>query len=200
MSSHHIVRDEQEPALILANLTGVPWEPIGNLLEWAPVVVCLESALDGAMDMGFHLDWVVVEQKEKWLASIQLHHPHVMEASADTAISRTIERLQAKDHREAHLVCENWQLYRSEWLALKHFQLIIVDVKARWHRVDEHFEKWLPAGVKLWIVPNEGPVEVTGTHNERLSAGHVHEINIKKEGRVSFRQPGTFFLGQAFES
>lgn len=36
MSSHHIVRDDQEPALIIANGAACSSELLGQLLEWSP--------------------------------------------------------------------------------------------------------------------------------------------------------------------
>ena len=39
MSSHHIVRDDQEPALIIANGASCSNELLGQLLEWSPIVI-----------------------------------------------------------------------------------------------------------------------------------------------------------------
>ena len=42
MSSHHIVRDDQEPALIITNGASCSEEElIGQLLEWSPFSDCL---------------------------------------------------------------------------------------------------------------------------------------------------------------
>ena len=46
MSSHHIVRDDQEPALIIANGAACSIELLGQLLEWSPLVVVLDSAME----------------------------------------------------------------------------------------------------------------------------------------------------------
>ena len=50
MSSHHIVRDDQEPALIIANGAVCQPELLGQLLEWSPLVVVLDSAMERVME------------------------------------------------------------------------------------------------------------------------------------------------------
>lgn len=42
MSSHHIVREKQEPALLIMDLNGFNDEHLGQLLEWNPTVLVNE--------------------------------------------------------------------------------------------------------------------------------------------------------------
>lgn len=56
MSSHHFVKENQEPALIIAN--GLPCDEslLGQLLEWSPYVIVLDGALDRVMSLGIKFD------------------------------------------------------------------------------------------------------------------------------------------------
>ena len=56
MSSHHIVREKQEPALIIANGESCSFELLGQLLEWSPFVVVLDSAINRVMPLGIKVD------------------------------------------------------------------------------------------------------------------------------------------------
>lgn len=56
MSSHHIVRDEQEPALLIANGAACDSELLGQLLEWSPTVVVLDSAIWRVLDLNIKVD------------------------------------------------------------------------------------------------------------------------------------------------
>ena len=38
MSSHHIVHDDQEPALIIANGAACSEELLGTTIEWSPLL------------------------------------------------------------------------------------------------------------------------------------------------------------------
>ena len=51
MSSHHIVKDDQEPALIIANGAACSQELLGQLLEWSPLVIVLDSAIERVLDL-----------------------------------------------------------------------------------------------------------------------------------------------------
>ena len=42
MSSHHIVREKQEPALLVLGLNNFSTELLGQLLEWNPTVITTE--------------------------------------------------------------------------------------------------------------------------------------------------------------
>lgn len=56
MSSHHVVTDKQEPALIIANGEVCSTELLGQLLEWNPLVMVLDGAMDRALDLGIKID------------------------------------------------------------------------------------------------------------------------------------------------
>lgn len=59
MSSHHIVRENQEPALLIADADAFPFTWIEQLLEWSPTVIVLESALEAVLSWGIKLDMVI---------------------------------------------------------------------------------------------------------------------------------------------
>ncbi|MES2618346.1 MAG: thiamine diphosphokinase [Bacteroidota bacterium] len=56
MSSHHIVREGQEPALIIANGAQCQPELLHQLLEWSPYIVVLDGALYDVLQTGIKFD------------------------------------------------------------------------------------------------------------------------------------------------
>ncbi len=56
MSSHHIVREKQEPALIIANGEACQSEIIEELLEWSPFVMVLDGAYERVHSLGIKID------------------------------------------------------------------------------------------------------------------------------------------------
>ena len=56
MSSHHFVKENQEPALIIAN--GMPCNQLllEGLLEWSPYIVVLDGAFEKVMSLGIKCD------------------------------------------------------------------------------------------------------------------------------------------------
>ena len=56
MSSHHFVKEDQEPALIIADASAVSFEKIQELLEWSPTVIVMESSLEMVLSWGIKMD------------------------------------------------------------------------------------------------------------------------------------------------
>ena len=56
MSSHHIVREKQEPALLIANGEQCSMDLMNQLLEWSPTVIVLDGAIDSVIDKGIKVD------------------------------------------------------------------------------------------------------------------------------------------------
>lgn len=59
MSSHHIVREKQEPALLIISLDGFDPENLGQLLEWSPTVIVADDVYEHADSLGIKIDAVV---------------------------------------------------------------------------------------------------------------------------------------------
>ena len=56
MSSHHIVRDDQEPALIIANGASCSQQLLTDLLEWSPFIIVLDAAMERVIQMDLKVD------------------------------------------------------------------------------------------------------------------------------------------------
>lgn len=63
MSSHHFVREGQEPALLILEPTS--YSDAEGLLEWAPLVVVTELALDEVLLWGIKIDVVVARPENE---------------------------------------------------------------------------------------------------------------------------------------
>lgn len=63
MSSHHIVREKQEPALFILDLDTFDEEYLGQLLEWSPTLIVAANAFDKALSLGLKVDIVVGSQR-----------------------------------------------------------------------------------------------------------------------------------------
>jgi thiamine pyrophosphokinase len=77
MSSHHIVKDDQEPALIIANGAACSQELLGQLLEWSPLVIVLDSAIDRVLELGIKVDVLLGDFDRGFDATYykEIHYP-----------------------------------------------------------------------------------------------------------------------------
>src|SRR6186997_3323184 len=60
MSSHHFVKEGQEPALFI--LDNIPFHHAESLLEWVPLVMVADRALEIVLQWGIKIDIVLQDQ------------------------------------------------------------------------------------------------------------------------------------------
>lgn len=85
MSSHHIVREKQEPALYIQQLGDFDEEYLGQLLEWSPTLLVAAQEYEKALSLGLKIDVVVgaheepeVQENTKQLATLGTSMPSVV--------------------------------------------------------------------------------------------------------------------------
>ncbi len=59
MSSHHIIREKQEPALYIHELASFNEEYLGQLLEWSPTLIVNDTEYEKVISMGLKVDVIV---------------------------------------------------------------------------------------------------------------------------------------------
>lgn len=59
MSSHHIIREKQEPALYIHDLGAFNEEYLGQLLEWSPTLIVNAAVYEKIVSLGLKVDIVV---------------------------------------------------------------------------------------------------------------------------------------------
>lgn len=59
MSSHHIVREKQEPALYIHNLGDFNEEYLGQILEWSPTLIVNGAIYEKVISLGLKVDVVL---------------------------------------------------------------------------------------------------------------------------------------------
>ncbi|TKC12833.1 thiamine pyrophosphokinase [Pedobacter polaris] len=76
MSSHHIVREKQEPALYIHKLGNFDEEYLGQLLEWSPTLVVAANEYEKAISLGLKVDVafgnddsIAIQENTKWIYS-----------------------------------------------------------------------------------------------------------------------------------
>lgn len=195
MSSHHIVRDEQEPALLIANGEQCSDELLGQLLEWSPVVVVLDRAIWRVLDLGIKVDVLLgdfdvradgsgldldlIRQQQYPLTVV--HAPDQDKTDLEKGIDYLIERghsavniVWATGRRADHSLTNMTNMVRYK----NQIKVVMLDDYSRIFPLVGLYEKWYEAGTPLSLVP-VGTVEGIVTeglkynlHNESLTLGY----------------------------
>jgi thiamine pyrophosphokinase len=177
MSSHHIVRDDQEPALIIANGAACHPELLGQLLEWSPLVIVLDHAMERVKDLGIKVDVLLGDfdrdfDSNPFITSqypIEIvHTPDQDKTDLEKAFDYLIERkipavnvVWATGKRADHTITNltNIVRYRN---ALK---IVILDDHSKIFVLPYHFQKWYMAGTNISLIPVG---QVTGIETQNL--------------------------------
>ena len=177
MSSHHIVRDDQEPALIIANGAECDPELLGQLLEWSPIVIVLDSAMDRVLDLNIKVDVLLGDfdrdfsaeyYKEKQYPLEIIHTPNQDKTDLEKAFDYLIERkipavnvVWATGKRADHTITNITSIVQYRNL----LKIVILDDHSKIFLLPKRFEKWYTANTPISLVPIGN---VSGIHSENL--------------------------------
>lgn len=190
MSSHHIVRDDQEPALIIANGAACSMELLGQLLEWSPIVIVLDNAIDRVLQLDikvdvllgdFDDDFDVESYREKQFPLEIVHTPNQDKTDLEKAFDYLIEKghkavnvVWATGRRADHTITNitNIVNYRNQ------LKIVILDDHSKIFLLPNSFEKWYTANTPISLIP-VGKVSGITTenlfyplNNEELTMGY----------------------------
>lgn len=190
MSSHHIVREKQEPALIIANGEACSPELLGQLLEWSPFIVVLDHAIYRVLDLGIKVDaWLGdFDVAHDFEAIRERQHPLEIVNTPDqekTDLNKAIEFLIERGFPAANIV---WATGRRADHAITNItdlvrykdkiKLVLLDDYSRIFPLTGTFEKWYAADTPVSLIPvgTVDGIETSGLkynlNNETLTMGH----------------------------
>ncbi|CAM2998005.1 thiamine diphosphokinase [Flavobacterium frigoris] len=177
MSSHHIVRDDQEPALIIANGASCDPELLGQLLEWSPLVIVLDSAMERVMKLDIKVDVLLgdfdrnfdAESYRKSQYPIEIvHTPDQSKTDLEKAFDYLYERkipavnvVWATGKRTDHTITNLTNIVRYR----EKLKIVILDDHSKVFLLSKRFEKWYTANTPISLIPIG---HVTGIHSENL--------------------------------
>ncbi|MCM0666102.1 MULTISPECIES: thiamine diphosphokinase [Flavobacterium] len=182
MSSHHIVRDDQEPALIIANGAACDPELLGQLLEWSPLVIVLDSAIERVIELGIKVDVLLGDFDRGFDPEIYktsqfpieiVHTPDQDKTDLEKAFDYLIERkipavnvVWATGKRADHTITNLTQIVRYRNL----LKIVILDDHSKIFLLPTKFEKWYTAKTPISLIP-------IGVVNGISSANLKYELN-----------------------
>lgn len=145
MSSHHIVRENQEPALLIQNLSSLPFEILGQLLEWSPTIIVNDDSLDHLLSQNIKVD--VVFSTHPHQTSIQ-ENLKIFPLQGDF-IEAALKYLIQENHTAVNIVCDtipnNLEVFAPK------INMVLLCQKKRYLFVQTKFEKWKPQGDYIYV-------------------------------------------------
>jgi thiamine pyrophosphokinase len=165
MSSHHIVRDDQEPALIIANGASCNPELLGQLLEWSPLVIVLDNAIERVHNLNIKVDVLLGDfdndfEASSFIALQQpievIHTPDQNKTDLEKAFDYLIERkipavnvIWATGKRTDHTITNLTSIvqYRNN------LKIVILDDHSKVFLLPRKYQKWYVAKTNISLIP-----------------------------------------------
>lgn len=176
MSSHHIVREKQEPALLIIDLEGFHPENLGQLLEWSPTVIVAGKSYDFADSLGIKIDFIVGIPDEHSLQPKTRVIP-----SEEHAIKDALDYLIGEKYPAVNIITSKPVI--SDYLPYcEHINIVILTDKHRIFMVRSGFSKWKTAGEDIEILSDTTELVHTG-----LNQSSSHTFTTQSDGFYSLR-------------
>ena len=141
MSSHHIVRDQQEPALLLTNVEGLQLRHIETLLEWNPTVLVLSSCYEKVASWGVKID-VIIDSREQSQSNTYDYSPFIKRVEVADVLEGVLNYLTNLNY-EALTIYGSYERWSKEIEQIKpNIRLVIHSVEGRYFYRD-YFKKWV---------------------------------------------------------
>ncbi len=207
MSSHHFVKEGQEPALIIANGESCSMELLEQLLEWSPFVMVLDGAIHRVLNYKIKVDAVLgdfdraidIEEMMKDQYPVQIiHTPDQNKTDLQKGIEYLIEKgyvavniLWATGKRADHTLSNITDMVRYK----DKINIVVRDDYSKIFCLPKSFKQRYQAGTPISLFPVGIVTGVTTVgltyemHNETLTLGYKTSSSneAKADGMVEIK-------------
>ncbi|GAB3228472.1 thiamine pyrophosphokinase [Algoriphagus aestuariicola] len=200
MSSHHFVKEQQEPAVFILSTGGLGFDAVSPLLEWVPTVIVWQECLDTVLSWGIKVDVILAEeafQKENIHLLEEQYPVRFLTANADNFLHEGLQYLLASQHKGAHLVGFDHSKLETLTPEAELLDLTVLDDGWKYYPVKtREFKKWFVAST-IRILGREGmPLEVANSDGKLfLPLFYLTQLEVP-EGITEIKGADLFWVGE----
>ncbi len=146
MSSHHFVKEKQEPALLILSDTSFEKYILEQLLEWSPIVIVEDKCLMQLNHEPIKIDYVLqtdldISEIEGWI-SFQDNVRIIDASKAENKITYLIDILEREDNQALSIVGHKIEEEKILSSFESKMNIIFYSNKYKTYTKYEHFKKW----------------------------------------------------------
>ena len=200
MSSHHFVKEQQEPALIILNTEGIGFDAVAPLLEWVPTVLVAQEEVFTVISWGIKIDLILAEM------DFQHQHYHLLEeqylvkflgVKEGAFLEEGIQYLIATKHSAVNLIGFDHQKVFGLESKLGMLDIVIWDGETRYFPVKNgDFKKWFPACSVQLHAPEGTLIEVKSNDSSKIIEVKYATMVDLEEGITIFKSNRVFWIGE----
>jgi len=157
MSSHHIVREKQEPALLVLGLNNFTEEDLGQLLEWSPTLIATAPVAEQLTVYGIKIDHVIANDADE----ITQSDLKIISPGEQTPLQAAFNYLLTEGYPAVNVVADELELADYESYASQ-INLVIFHEAQKIYTVSSGFSKWKPASETITLLSASAGVQTVG--------------------------------------
>jgi thiamine pyrophosphokinase len=179
MSSHHIVKEKQEPALLIINLAGFDEEHLGQLLEWSPTVVVSDMIIDEVLSLGIKVDAVLTSEDNSWAFAQE----HILQINyTENALNGGLNYFVNEGYPAVNVIDDKFS-FSNYSSFVSQIDLVIFNSEQKIYPIYSGFSKWQKANEEIEILY---PQDVNDLSFTGLDLTKENLFKTQKDGFYSF--------------
>lgn len=200
MSSHHFVKEQQEPAVFILNTEDVSFETVAPLLEWSPTLLVAQEAVEVVLSWGIKIDVILASQafqNENGYLLEEQYPLRFLTVSTLSALDEGVQYLLASQHKGVHLVGFDHQKHRQLEEKIFDLDLTLLDGDWKYYPIKSgKFSKWFVAAEIRLLASENQPVEVSNADGSLLfPVCYLTQLEVP-EGISTCSSTGIFWIGE----
>lgn len=191
MSSHHFVKEKQEPALLVYSEESLDQNLLGQLLEWSPYIIVDEHSLYILNHDPIKIDLVIQrdlsdDEIHTWI-ELQSELKKITLKSDENKLTKVLKLLEKEDHSAISFIGLSNETFSTLKQLNLEMSLINYQVNCKSFFIEKDFVKWKEKGSVFKIEGNiihTKNLKVNSNNWEVVEDGLV-EIHVKEKTIIS---------------
>lgn len=200
MSSHHFVKEQQEPALIILNAEGIGFDAIAPLLEWVPTVLVAQEEVFTVISWGIKIDLILAEMdfQQQYYHLLEEQYPVKFLGVRDGEfLEEGIQYLIATKHSAVNIIGFDHQKVFELESRLGSLDIVIWDGLTRYFPVKNgEFKKWFPVCAVQLHAPEGTLIEIKSKDSSQIIEVNYATMVDLDEGTTTFKSNSIFWIGE----
>ncbi|GAA4521205.1 hypothetical protein [Sphingobacterium thermophilum] len=164
MSSHHVVRENQEPALVVEEVQALSEEYLGQLLEWSPTLITTPQQIDYFLMQDIKIDVLYGVSTDQYQEDIKVILPE------KDFLTDSIQYLIAHGHKAVNILTKTISEHILSFADAINIVLFCEGI--RYVVIREKYEKWKTKGDRMFVEPSQ----IKSFNGLRYVEGNIFQV------------------------
>ena len=200
MSSHHFVKEQQEPSVFILNTEDISFDTVSPLLEWVPTVLVWQDCVETVLSWGIKVDVILATtafQKANLHLLEEQYPVRFLNVSNGGFLEEGLQYLLASQHKGVHLVGFDHAELTGLTEKANLLDLTVLDGEWKYYPVKQgKFKKWFATSEIRILGKENQPLELFNSNGQLLfPIQYLTQIELP-EGISEFSSSGIFWIGE----